>query len=355
MDKLGSQLPGLTPARVLLVDLGFLGDAVHLVPALRVLREAYPRAALHAVSTPLGCAVLRLAGGVDRCWEIELHPDRRSVRAQWRLIRDLRAERFDLAFNLSAVDRSILLTRLSGARIRVALLGGRDHFWNRWLIPHWLPRQPEDVPVFQQRLQALKAAGLSAEGSPPRLDPPAAEASWARTHVPSDAIHFSLCASTPLKEWPLEHWVELASSLLGAQPSLRVVVSGSPARREQERVREFLARMDHPRTDRLPTAVSIPQLAAALARCRLHVGPDSGVIHLAAALGVPTVSLFRRRGAPTAWAPSGPTHRTLLAPCDCPEDRRSPCAAAGRARCLEDLRPENVRDAVLGVLAGCRT
>lgn len=342
MDKALAQLRGRTPARVLLVDLGFLGDAVHLVPALRVLREAYPQAELHVLSTPLGCSVLRLTGVGDRYWEIELHPARRSLRAQWRLLRALRAQAFDLAFNLSAVDRSILLTWLSGARLRVALLGGREHFWNRWLIPHWLPRQPEDRPVYQQRVQALGAAGLPCKVAPPQLNPPADETAWAAAHVPDGAVHLSLCASTPLKEWPLPRWVEFANRLLRERASVRIVVSGSAAEREQQRLQQFLEQLNDPRVGRLPAGMSIPQLAAALARCRLHVGPDSGVIHLAAALGVPTISLFRRRGSYAAWIPRGPAHRALLAPCDCPDDRQSPCAAAGLPRCLDRLSADAV-------------
>src|SRR5205809_6074231 len=85
--------------KIIVVDLGFLGDSLHLVPALWELREHYPQAELHARSSPLGAEVIRLAPCVDRVWPLELAPDKRTWREQWRLVRAWRRERVYLAFN----------------------------------------------------------------------------------------------------------------------------------------------------------------------------------------------------------------------------------------------------------------
>src|SRR2546430_2581063 len=108
------------------------------------------------------------------------------------------------------------------------------------------------------------------------------------------SIHFSINASTPLKEWPLEHWIALARRLLAADAALQILVSGSADSRERERLRSLSAGVMSGRLAVLPSALSIAELAAVLHRCRLHVGADSGVLHLAVAVGVPTVSLFRK-------------------------------------------------------------
>ena len=347
--------PFLQARKLLLVHLGVLGDAVHLTPALRALREVCAGAELHVVSTPVAGDVLRLAVPDLHFWPLERHPARRSLRAQWRLIRDLRRERFDAAINLGAVDRSILLTWLSGARHRLGHLGGREHFWNRWLIPHWAPRQPRLKTVFRQHLDALASVGFPIPPRELELAPPAAEAAWAAEHVPTGAVHFSLNASGPMKEWPLEHYVTLARRLLEAVPSLPLVISGTNAPRERTRREAFLRTLDDARAQALPAPLSIAQLAAALARCRLHVGPDSGVIHLAAALGVPTVSLFRRRGHYDAWLPQGPRHRHFLGPCDCPDGRPEACRSEGHPRCLKAIKPETVLPAALELLSSLPT
>src|ERR1700722_17754165 len=128
--------------KIVVVDFGFLGDALHLIPALWEIKRHYPEAALHVLSSPLGAEVLRLAPCVDRVWPVEIHPRRRSLREQFAVVRALRREKFDVAFNFSGIDRATIFTGLTGARRRMGHPGGRKHFWNRWLIHHWV--EPQD-------------------------------------------------------------------------------------------------------------------------------------------------------------------------------------------------------------------
>lgn len=380
--------------KVIVVDLGFLGDAIHLLPALWEMRRHYPAAALHVLTTPVATEVLALAGCADRLWPLELMPGRRSLAGQRQLLAAVRRERFEVAINLSAADRSILLTALTGARHRLALLGGRRHFWNAWLVSHWLPQPDPELPVFEQRRQALTAAGFAltpamvapdvaglsdpaSSGAPASsrleassvwsapsqsgletgvpattayrpalaefgLSVPSAAAEWAATAAPAGALHLSLNSANPLKEWPVGHYAQLAERLLAHHPQTGIVLSASSSAREQARLDAFFAEFSDARVQRLPAGLTIAQLAAVLTRCRLHIGPDSGVIHLAMALGVPTISLFRQRGGYRAWLPAGETHRHFLAPCGCESDRGSPCAKLGQAQCLAGIVPETV-------------
>lgn len=328
--------------KVIVVDLGFLGDAVHLLPALWEIRRHYPAAALHVLTTPVAAEVLALAECADRLWPLELMPGRRSLAGQRQLLAAVRRERFEVAINLSAADRSIILMALTGARHRLALLGGRRHFWNAWLVSHWLPQPDPNQPVFEQRRQALTAAGFAL--APARFDlrVPAEAVKWAATAVPAGALHLSLNSANPLKEWPVGHYAQLAERLLAHHPQTGIVLSASGSAREQARLDAFFAEFSDARVQRLPAGLTIAQLAGVLTRCRLHIGPDSGVIHLAMALGVPTISLFRQRGGYRAWLPAGETHRHFLAPCGCESDRGSPCAKLGQAQCLAGIVPETV-------------
>src|SRR5580698_699157 len=79
-----------------------------------------------------------------------------------------------------------------------------------------------------------------------------------------------------------------------------------------------------------------------LERCAAHVGPDSGVLHLAAALNVPTVAIFRRYADMANWLPQGPGRAHLDAPCPCMDSKHPPCAASGEAACLGGISPEAV-------------
>jgi ADP-heptose:LPS heptosyltransferase len=339
--------------KIIVVDLGYLGDSIHLTPSLWEIKRNYPKAEVHVASTPLGCELLRMAPCVTRTWPLSRSPRGTPWREQWQWIRNVRSERFDLAFNFSGTDRSIFLTRLSGAPFRVGFEAGRKHFWNRWLIRSWVPRAERNVHVAEQRRRVLAACGLSL--GPLRYDfclPPEAEA-WAEKQAPDRALHFSINASHPLKEWPLENWVALARALLREEPGVTLVATSTSQAREQERLKQFAAALPGSRV-KIYSGITLAQLAALIARCRLHAGADSGALHLASVLGVPTVSLFREYEGLGEWLPRGEEHRVFVAPCVCVNRKFQPCQQRGHADCLAGIAVEKVRDAIRQLM-GCNS
>jgi ADP-heptose:LPS heptosyltransferase len=247
-----------------------------------------------------------------------------------------------VAINFNGADRTIIMTALTGACWRVGYPGGRWHFWNRWLIPVWTPRQQPDRTVFEQRRQVLAACGL--ELAPPRFDLEVDETSslWARSVAPLGSVHVSVNSAKATREWPLEHHVDMFHSLWKRHPKLIVLASAGSREREIQRLRELVSRVADSRLQLLPQGMSIPQLAAVLKRCRVHVGPDSGVLHLAVALGVPTVSFFREQGAYRSFMPVGPAHRVISMPCTCIDNQKAPCEELGRSECFARIEPERV-------------
>ncbi len=332
--------------KIVVVDLGFLGDTVQLVPALWEIKAHYPKAALHVVSAPVGAEVAQLVPCVERAWSVVLDPRKRTLREQWQLVRDLRREKFDVAFNFPGADRTTILTWLTGAPWRLAHAGGREHVWNRWLIANWAPRQDLDVTVFEQRRQVLAACGFKLQ--PPRFDLSVGETflRWAETQMPPDALHISLNSATPFNEWPVQHYAALLELLWQTFPELRVVASGSGREREQARLKELITTVSDSRQQILPNDLRIEHLAAELKRCRLHFGPDSGVVHLAMALGVPTVALFREQKGYKGLMPLGPRHRPLTFPCNCLEERTVDCQTSGRAECFALIQPARVAEII---------
>jgi ADP-heptose:LPS heptosyltransferase len=328
--------------KVLVVDLGFLGDTVHLIPALWELKTAYPQAALHVLTSTVGVEVLRLAPCVERAWGLEMYPEKRTLRQQWEVLRALRRERFDVAFTFSGSDRNVFMTALTGTRWRVAQPWGRWHFYYPWLVPDWAPLHDPDRTVYEQRRQMLADCGLSL--GPVRFDLKIDESSfqWAALRVPGFAIHISVNASKPTKQWPLEHYPALLRAIWTDHPELRVLASGSSKEAERARLQALSAAVKDERLQILPDNVSIPQLAAVLARCRLHLGPDSGVLHLAVALDVPTLSFFREQTNYHAFMPVGPKHKVISMPCTCVDGRDAPCELLGRAECFARIEPVRV-------------
>jgi len=330
--------------KVIVVDLGFLGDTVHLLPALWEIKKAYPQAELHVLTSAVGCEVLRMASGVDRAWAMPLDRANRTFGNQWQIIRELRRQKFDVAFNFSGADRTIFITALSGAKWRIGHPGGRRHFWNSWFIPEWTRRQDPNLVTYEQRRRMLVDCGLKIGEPKFGLQVPSKALQWAHSLVPESAntIHISPCSAKETREWPLDRHAVFLRKLWEHRPDLHVIASAGTKPRERERLTQLARLMSDKRLLALPEPPTIPQLAAVLSCCRLHLGPDSGVLHLAFALGVPTVSFFREQGAWRSFMPVGPNHFVISMPCHCVDHVNAPCEKLGRAECFQNIEPERV-------------
>ena len=331
--------------KIIVVDLGFLGDSVHLVPALWEIKRHYPQAQLHTLSAVVGAELLGLAPCVDRAWAFPLTEQSPPWWRHWDILMALRRERFDVAINLSGSDRSIFMTAFTGAHWRLGYQAGRAHFWNRWLIADWVLRQRREVPIFEQRRQVLAVAGFVLEPARFDLRIPDADQQWAAANVPARSIHLSINASTPLKEWPLRHWAALARMLLAKWPSILLIATGSSKPREQQRLNELTGALKDNRL-RCFTGLSLGRLAGAVECCQIHIGADSGVLHLAMAMGTRTVSLFRDYEGLNEWRPVGPKHGEIVARCPCQGTPQGNCLAAEEPSCLAKISPEQVFEEV---------
>jgi ADP-heptose:LPS heptosyltransferase len=138
-----------------------------------------------------------------------------------------------------------------------------------------------------------------------------------------------VATSQPKKEWPLAHWAELYRHAGAAGQEL--VFSTGTTLREQALLGDLKQRL--PGVPVLPTIPDLPTFLAVLKRARLFISGDTGPLHFAAGLGVPTIGLFGPSPA-DKWAPLGKPHRALQADnCTCGADTSiclsaSPCMAA---------------------------
>jgi len=328
---------------VLVVDLGFLGDTVHLIPALWEIKDHYPQAALHVLTSPLGCEVLKMVACVDKAWAFPLGPPSPSWWEHWDVLRAMRREKFDVAYNFSGADRSVFVMAFIGAREKLIYQGARKHFWQPWLVRRWIARTTLPSPVYEGRRHILSLCGFHLKPARFDLSVPETERQWARENIPAAAVHLSLSASFALKEWPMANNLAFVRELLADKNfDRKIVVSAAPNPREQARLEQLRHEIRDSRLLPVSEKLSIARLAALLQRCAVHVGPDSGVIHLADALGVPTIAIFRRYADMADFLPRGAQHTHFDAPCPCMTSKNPPCASKDEAACLATISPELV-------------
>ena len=326
-------------ARVLVVRLSALGDCLHAVPLVRQLRCQLPGAHVGWAIQEGGLELLREHPDVDR---FHLYP--RRAGASWpaamaRLRRELRDARYDAVIDVQGLLKSGLVAWLSGAPLRVGFAGvgareGSAAFLNRRV-------EAKSRHVVDRNLEILPALGLRV--------PEVVE--WSMPHYPLTGALEGLLEATgdgelvvlnpgttwPTKHWPIGSFAALAQRLLETEGRPIVLTWGSPSERALcEEIREQAPEC------RIAPPTTLRELAALLAHARLVVANDTGPLHLAVALGTPTVALFgatdsRRTG------PYGPLHRALEHEprLDCQPCHRKTCSR-GDIACLGQLPVERV-------------
>ena len=177
-----------------------------------------------------------------------------------------------------------------------------------WLVPSRARARMRRVPGHKTE-QLASILGLALPPLPVAWTGPQDRARARSLLPPGMLVALAPTANTDLKIWPGERFVALFRTLAaGPLAGARAVVLGGPEPRERPLAAPVLAAL--PDAIDLCGALSLPEAAAVLARCALFVGNDSGLMHLAAATGIPTLGLFGPTPA-EEYSPAG--RRTVIA------------------------------------------
>jgi len=314
-------------SRLLVRATNWLGDAVMSLPAIRAVRQVFPHAHIAIAARPWVADLYARETSIDRI--IPYTGSRRAFAAR------LRAERFDGAILLQNAFDAALIAWL--ARIPQRIGYNRDA--RGLLLTRAIPvPEPGDIPRHQRfyYLELLRRAGLI-ERFPPtdaiRLEGiEAARESGAR-HLAALGIAAPVIGISPgaaygnAKRWLPERFAEVARTF---QPlSAAVLVFGSASERPLcEEVAGSLLR-SHIEARNLAGQTTLREFIDLAAACRLFLTNDSGAMHVASALAVPTVAIFGATDDATT-GPTGPLARVVrehaeCSPCllrDCPIDHR---------------------------------
>lgn len=297
------------PRRILVIKLRATGDVVLATPVIENLKRRFPRARLSFLTEEASSDVLRWNPFLDELIVLPLQRwssagIRGSWREQARFYRNLRRRRFDLVFDLFGNPRSALLTWLTGSADRVGYaFRVRRHAYTTVVTPSG---QPGHEVLFH--LEALAAMDIAVDADRPHVAIPGtadekADA-WLREHVPNGrtVIGLNPGGGWAIKRWPPEYFGRLADALID-EYGANVLVLWGPG--EEGLVARVAGAMRN-RPLVLPAA-ALAELGAYLKRCGLLVSNDSAPMHMAAALGVPTVGIFGPTD-PRAQGPWGDGH-----------------------------------------------
>ena len=299
--------------RLLFIKPKHIGDALLLTPTLMAVKARYPAAEIWVLVRQGTESILTGCPAIDRVVTTaaaEAKGRRKTALLDdLKLVRELRQQRFDYAFELSDGDRGRWLAWLSGARERAAT---RVYTRMNWIARRAITRFSDFDWLHSHRVE--KDFALVHETLP--LEAPVPPLAFSRERMvgwPPAATLREFAVLHPgtrwqRKRWPLDRWMELGRMLLAR--NLTLVISAGPDAEERENARQLQLQLGSAvlNTDGQTTWA---QLAGLLGRARLFVGVDTAAMHLAAACQCPTVALF---GPSVAhfWRPWQVAHRVVM-------------------------------------------
>ncbi len=307
--------------KILIVKLSSLGDVVHAMPAVQDLRRAFPQAQIDWVVERDFAPLVRRCEGVHRVIPCELRRWRRApcsaaTRAAWRAFKaELQQDAYDVVIDLQGLTKSALVAWLA----RLAPQGRRLGLANRtegssFEAPaRWVAQQAITVPghihaVARAREVCARGIGYDLQdslsfGLLAQVDPAhAAIESVARSAFRGAPVVFVHGTSRADKEWPVPAWVELGQRLV-QQAHPVVLIHGNDA--ELARAQQIAGQI--PGASVWPR-MQLDALCDAMAASAGVIGVDSGLSHVAVALGLAHVQIYNLE---TAWrtGPQGAAHQ----------------------------------------------
>ncbi len=356
---IGDAVPLGEVARALVVILRHHGDVLLASPVLQVLK-AHSRAAeidalVYDDTAPMleGHPALARLHVVGRKWRKAGLLSRIGCEA--RLYGALRARGYDLLVHLTDQPRGAWLARALGARHSVApAAAGRGVLWKRSFTHLYALAGNGRRHKVEANLDALRRIGLQPGMEERRLQfVPGAQAESSVDGLLSSAglkardfIHIHPGSRWRFKCWTAERNAELIDRLAAGA---RVVLTAAPEPRELSLVEEILAKVRSAPVS-FAGKLSIKELGALTARARLFLGVDSMPMHLAAAMGTPTVALFGPSGE-QEWRPWRVAHRVVTSNHACRPCGNDGCGGSKVSECLTTLGVEEVWAAARELLA----
>ncbi len=349
------------PLKVLLFQIGSIGDTAVSIPAFRAVQAHFGEGAefwvLYDRQAHLSYSaadVLQAVGGIQ---EFLPYPasgswfGRRG--AALKALLSLRAHRFNAVVYLAPSQRSPRSVRRDRFFFRMAgipVLLGFHTFQKAQLYPEKRDGHPAEVPSEAwARLERLKWDGVEIEAeallTPPFLRPRSEAIArvhpWLaehRRHPDRPLVAIAPGAKQPVNLWPLDRFISLGRNLIRSKTAELVVVGGQA---EQGAGEACIAAWNQGLN--AAGRFSVGETLALLSECALLIGLDTGTTHLAAAAGVPCVAIYSDKDNPGRWHPLGANHTVIRKKVPCGGCRliHDPCPISGHP-CIESITVDEV-------------
>ncbi|MCF7687587.1 MAG: glycosyltransferase family 9 protein [Cephaloticoccus sp.] len=327
--------------RILVIRRRYLGDIVLLGSVLQNLRLQWPQAHITLLAEQAFAPIALLHGEINR---VRAFPRKLG---EWPgFCRDIRREAFTHVLDFDNTDKTALVTRLSGAPLRVTYDRETNPFRHRWVYTGQARITNEfytSQHITETYLKLLEPAGVPVVSRAIKLTPRepdlAAVAKFGGGFKRKVLVHPG--SRSRFRVWPAERFAAVCDRMQD-ELDVQVFIAAGPGERAMaQQIRQLAQR----HVVVLDQRFTICEFAALISKFNLLLCHDSGPMHIAAAVGVPVVALFGSQNT-YIWRPIGEGHTILHPPlpCTCLPDTPTPCVKMDSYRnyCVRKLGVDEV-------------
>lgn len=368
MDKLFSRkgdievkkIPLEKIQKILIVKMSSIGDVIHALPTLEVLRKNFPKAHIAWVVEPKSYDIVRGHPHLDEVILLDLDAVGKKLKKPatftqgikeiGKLAKKIRESHYDLVLDLQGLLKSGLISFFSKAPFR--LVSAKSREGSSLFATQIVPVQEKSLHAVQKCLDLLRFLGLPVEendDSKFTLAVLPEDEKFAQKFLASSGVKegdtligLNPGAAWPTKQWPTRSFAALGDILM-EKYGYKVVIFGGPG--DIPLVQEVVSQMNN-QPIIAGGKTSLKELAALIKKCKIFIGNDTGPMHLAIAVQTPVIALF----GPTNHIYTGPygpkklvvTKNLECAPCfeakKCPQNRD--------VECMKAIQPEEILIAI---------
>ena len=335
--KMISELAGIN--RILVIKPRAIGDVLLATPVLPNLRREFPAARIDFLVEKFAAPVL-----ADNSFINNIISYDKKYQSSFSIISAVRSNKYDMVIDLFANPRTAIITLLSGAKLRV----GYPFKWRRYAYNVLVPSRSYKIHNIEFNLDALRSIGIRVELSHPQFSVTDESRQFAEKFIEHHALSrktfvtINVGGGWEIKRWKNDNFISLCKMIRERLGYQVVVLYGPSEKTEAERIASSSDSI-------LASQTSLHEMGAIMQASLLLITNDSGPMHIAAALGVPTLAIF------------GPTSPQLQGPLgnvseivrnerlDCLECNLTKCPIGNP--CMKELEAETVFEKLLSLIS----
>jgi heptosyltransferase-3 len=287
------QAPQIQAKRILVITMRYLGDTLLITPLLSALKQAYPDAEIDVLLPVANLNMLEGNKDVNRLIPVQSKP---SILSFAKLLCSLYRQ-YDLSISTQGGDRPIICALIAGKfSMGFVSASAKKQLWKRLFLDRAVEFTEQQAHMVMENLRFCEALNIQPVY---RVTPPRSTQSTRKIQNLGKYVVLHPIPQWRYKQWHQVGWVKVANFL--HEKGYQIVLTGSPDLHEQQLIKKMLQNMP-PATQNLAGSLKLSELTELIESAAVFIGPDTGITHLAAATGVPTIALYGPTD-PKKWAP----------------------------------------------------